>query len=143
MHLANSRKLWVITIHGYASFECFLVGNPSIEHHGGTSAHHLFVTPEEIASLRTLVESQGLKFEARGLEWAAPTKRVLPTPEEVQVLCEKCPTCLWWDPVTLGEGKSCALHEAPKEYSETLAANSEALREAAAACPVTISPLSP
>jgi hypothetical protein len=139
----DPRKLWTVTIHGYAPFECFLEGNPSIEHHGGTSVHHLFGTLEEVAFLRTLGESRGLKMEARGLEWAAPTKQVLPTPEEVQVLCEKCPTCPWWDPVTLGEGKSCALHEAPIEYSETLAANSQALREAAAACPVTISPLSP
>lgn len=138
MPLQEAKKLWVVTLEGPATFVFHSEGNPSVEHNGGTSAHHIYTSEAGISYLSMRAGSFGLRVKARGLQEEKSKIESLPLPEDVQVLCLECPTCPWWDPVTLGQGKSCSFLEASKEYAQTLMENSLKHREAAAACPIQL-----
>ena len=138
----SSRFLWTVTLRGGSPFEMQIPGNPTLEHDGGTTAGHLYVSQEEISLIGETCEKQGVRFEfapmnSAGSSQKAERKRLFQRPEEISVLCSACPTCPWYDPVTLGDGKTCFLREAPRESSMVLFQASEKFRQAAQDCPLT------
>lgn len=133
--------LWTVTLWGGSPFKVQVTGNPTLEHDGGTTAGHLYVSREGISLIGEACKKQGIRFEythmnSAGSSQKAERKRLFQRPDEISVLCAECPTCPWYDPVTLGEGKTCFLREAPFESSAVLLQASEKHRQAAQDCPL-------
>jgi hypothetical protein len=132
------KTLWVLKLEGAERFECALSGNPGIYHDGGTSVHQVFADALEIAKLVNLGRDLGVSIDPRVLSGRDDTlerRRLFQRPEEIQVPFRECLKCPWWDPVTLGEGKSCFLREAPQESAKVLLEYSPQHVAAAKACP--------
>lgn len=115
-------------------------GNPSLEHTGGTSVSHLYLSEEGVSEIRWWCNQLGISVELNPFPTpsGSPEERrlLLKRPEEIQVPDPSCPSCPWYDPVTLGEGEVCFLRGAPEESVLTLLSNSDNHKTAAANCPV-------
>ncbi len=138
----EQRYLWTLNLKGGSGpFEMQIPGNPTLFHDRGTSSQHLFVSISELFLIKTACENQGIQVFYHRMQGEEDSQReeknkLLLRDTEVFVLTPKCPECPWYDPVTLGTGKTCFLREAPRESSLTLLKNSDAHHAAAINCPL-------
>ncbi len=137
------QKLYTVKIEGPEEIQFQLPGNPSVEHRGGFSVHHLMLSEREADLVRGLILSHGGIPEVRPMRGQTSDQTrmratMMQPKEAVKVPCESCPECPWLDPF-LPEGlMPCGLVSWPRESVETLQETSEIHREAARECPVGI-----
>ena len=140
MPLKGARFFRTLILRGGNPFELRIPGNPAVSHEGGTTAQHLYITEEEAALISEKSKENGAVVDFVPMTPNPPQqeerRKLFQRPEEVFLLCEECLFCPWYDPITLGEGKTCSLREAPKEATQTLMQNSNPHRKAAILCPL-------
>ena len=116
-------ELFTYNITGGTPFVLQLPGNPSIEHDGGESTGHVYLTPLELHEVSSYIISNGSTFKfwrstRQSEEQKEERQKLLGFQKEDAVFpTHKCPTCAWFDPLT---EKYCGLSDWPPESIEIL-----------------------
>lgn len=100
--------------------------------------HQVFADFFVVSEIAALCKNLGVTLSSRilgGDENPVERSKLFQRPEEIIVPFQECLECPWWDPVTLGEEKSCFLREAPPESARVLLETSPKHVEAAKKCP--------
>jgi hypothetical protein len=134
-----SASLWTITMRGGNPRTFQLRGNPTVEHDGGQTVHHIVATQAQVRLLRDLMQVEGCEIEFIPARRESSTQRheraallgrgmedaVWPSPG--------CPGCFWFDPT---DSDPCRYRSGdPTTRSLSLEAHEKA-RTDASACPV-------
>lgn len=99
-----SASLWTVTIRGGNPQTLQIRGNPTIEHDGGQTVHHLVATQAQIRLLRDLMGVGGCDIEFIPARGESPTQRHERAAllgrgmEDVVWPSPGCPGCFWFDP---------------------------------------------
>jgi len=142
--MTTTHSLWVFQVQGGAPFRTQVGGNPSVEHDGGTSVFHLMLEEPDARHFVSLVEEMGCAVQARPSRRQSKAQKleresllgvgkedaVWPTPN--------CPTCYWFDPVSLqagGGGEPCGAKGWPEETRRVSLESNKAVEDLEA-CPL-------
>ncbi len=139
-----THTLWVFQVHGGESFRTQVGGNPSVEHNGGTSVFHLMLEEADARHFVSLVEKLGCTIEARPSRRQSQEQKLERDSllgvgkKEALWPCQNCPTCYWFDPVSLqadGSGEPCGAKGWPEETRRVCLESTKAVEDLEA-CPL-------
>jgi hypothetical protein len=134
-----SPTLWTLVLKGGNPRRFSLRGNPSVEHDGGQTVHHLVATRKQMEMLRDMLRVGGCQIEFIPGRQESPEQRHARAAllghgkEDVVWPSPGCPGCFWFDPK---EEDPCRYRSGDLTTRSLSLEAHEKARKDASACPV-------